>query len=57
MGKWNQHSLTATAVYEVTKYEERLMGISGKNLLTESVGWWDASMAHKTGHWFLVWLV
>ena len=47
MGKWNKHSLTATAVYEVTKYEERLMGISGKNLLTESVGWWDASMAQS----------
>lgn len=47
MGKWDQHVLTATAVYEVTKYEERLMGISGKNLLTESVGWWDASMAQS----------
>ena len=47
MGKWNKHSLTATAVYEVTKYEERLMNISGKNLLTESVGWWDASMAQS----------
>mgnify|MGYP002604045914 CR=1 FL=1 len=47
MGKWNKHSLTSTAVYEVTKYEERLMNISGKNLLTESVGWWDASMAQS----------
>lgn len=45
MGKWGDHALTATAVYEVTKSETRNMSISGKNLLTESVGWWDVNMA------------
>ncbi len=44
-GKWNDHSLTATAVYEATQSEYRYMSISGTNLLTESVGWWNANMA------------
>ena len=47
MGQWNKHSLTATAVYEVTKRQERTMGISGKNLLTESVGWWNVNMSQS----------
>lgn len=44
-GKWNDHSLTATAVYEVTQSEDRNMSFNGTNLLTESVGWWDVNMA------------
>lgn len=47
MGEWNKHSLTATAVYEVTKQQSRNLGITGKNLLTESVGWWDVNMAQS----------
>lgn len=47
MGQWNKHSLTATAVYEVTKHQARNLGITGKNLLTESVGWWDVNMAQS----------
>lgn len=47
MGEWNKHSLTATAVYEVTKHQSRNLGITGKNLLTESVGWWDVNMAQS----------
>lgn len=47
MGQWNKHSLTATAVYEVTKHQARTLGITGKNLLTESVGWWDVNMAQS----------
>lgn len=47
MGQWNKHSLTATAVYEVTKHQSRNLSITGKNLLTESVGWWDINMAQS----------
>ena len=39
------HALTATAVYEATQSEYRYMDISGNNLMTESVGWWNAEMA------------
>lgn len=44
-GKWGDHALTATAVYEATQSEYRYMNISGNNLMTESVGWWNAEMA------------
>lgn len=44
-GKWGGHALTATAVYEATQSEYRYMNISGNNLMTESVGWWNAEMA------------
>lgn len=44
-GKWNEHSLTATAVYEATQSEYRYMELSGTDLLTESVGWWNVNMA------------
>ena len=44
-GSWNDHHLTATAVYEVTSSETRTMGITGNNLLTEGVGWWNVGMA------------
>ncbi|OUO54944.1 SusC/RagA family protein [Parabacteroides sp. An277] len=45
MGKWNEHSLTATAVYEATQSEYRYMSINGTDLLTEGVGWWNVNMA------------
>ena len=44
-GSWNDHHLTATAVYEVTSSETRTMGITGNNLLTEGVGWLNVGMA------------
>lgn len=44
-GKWNDHSLTVTGVYEATSTEGRGMSLTGKQLLTESVGWWDVNMA------------
>ena len=44
-GSWNDHHLTATAVYEVTSSETRAIGITGNNLLTEGVGWWNVGMA------------
>lgn len=44
-GKWNDHSLTATAVYEATQSEYRYMSINGTDLLTEGVGWWNVNMA------------
>lgn len=43
--KWGDHALTATAVYEATTSEYRMMKISGNNLLTESGGWWNINMA------------
>ena len=45
MGKWNDHALTVTAVYEAAQSESRNMNIGGTGLLTESVGWWNANMA------------
>lgn len=44
-GKWDKHALTATAVYEATQSEYRYMGLNGRDLLTESVGWWNVNMA------------
>ncbi|MCF2604403.1 TonB-dependent receptor [Parabacteroides distasonis] len=43
--KWNDHSLTATAVYEATQKEYRQLTISGSDLLTEGVGYWNVNMA------------
>ena len=45
IGDWDKHSLTATAVWEATSATTRNMGIGGTNLLTESVGWWNVSLA------------
>lgn len=42
---WGDHNLTATGVWEATKSETRSMGISGKSLQVESVGWWDVQNA------------
>ncbi|WP_455639943.1 TonB-dependent receptor [Parabacteroides sp.] len=44
-GKWGDHALTATAVYEATQSEYRYMTLNGSGLLTESVGWWNVNMA------------
>lgn len=43
--KWGDHALTATAVYEATKSETRTMGISGQQLKTDAVGYWDVKNA------------
>ncbi|MCM1028917.1 MAG: TonB-dependent receptor [Pseudoflavonifractor sp.] len=40
-----KHNLTATAVWEATKSQTRRMGISGSNLSSESVGWWNVNNA------------
>ena len=43
------HSLTATAVWEATSATTRGMSISGNDLLTESVGWWNVGVAQTKG--------
>lgn len=43
------HSLTATAVWEATSATTRTMSISGSNLATESVGWWNVGVADSKG--------
>lgn len=45
IGEWGPHALTATAVWEATSSTTRSMNISGSNLLTESVGWWNVGVA------------
>lgn len=45
VGNWGKHNLTATGVWEITTSEKREMGISGENLLSEIVGWWDVKNA------------
>ena len=45
IGNWNDHHLTATAVYEAAKSESRGIGISGTNLLTEAVTWYNVGLA------------
>ncbi len=43
---WNdKHHLTATGVWEATKSTTRSMGITGDDLLAESVGYWDVKNA------------
>lgn len=50
MNTWNdQHSLTATAVWEATSSTTRGLSISGSDLLTESVGWWNVNVANTKG--------
>ncbi len=44
-GKWGEHNLTATGVWEATSNETRSMGISGKNLSQESLGYWNVTNA------------
>lgn len=45
--KWGDHSLIATGVFEIATYEARNMSISGSNLLTESVGYWNVGLAQS----------
>ena len=42
---WNGHGLTATGVWEATSYDSRSMSISGQNLSSESVGYWNVGNA------------
>lgn len=45
IGNWGDHHLTATGVWEATSSTRKSINISGSNLLTESVGWWNVGMA------------
>lgn len=49
IGEWGKHNLTATAVWEATSATTRGMSISGSDLLTESVGWWNVDVANTKG--------
>ena len=42
---WDEHHLTATAVWEATQSNTRAMGVSGQNIQVESVGWWNVNNA------------
>lgn len=43
---WNdKHHLTATAVWEATKNETKVLRANGSKLQVESVGWWDIQNA------------
>lgn len=42
---WGDHNLTATGVWEATSRETRSMGIEGKNLAQEFVGYWNVKNA------------
>lgn len=58
MNNWESgHSLTATAVWEATSSTTRNMSIGGKDLLTESVGWWNVGVAdtQTAGNGFSKW--
>ena len=44
-GKWGDHNLTATGVWEATRNETRNMGIEGKNLSQEFLGYWNVQNA------------
>ncbi len=43
--KWGDHSITATGVFEVSKSKTTYLNLSGSNLLTESVGYWNMNLA------------
>ena len=45
LADWGEHHFNATAVYEATTSETRMMGITGQNLLSESVHWWNIGNA------------
>ncbi len=45
MGKWGEHNLTATGVWEATRSETRSMGITGNNLSQEFLGYWNVTNA------------
>lgn len=42
---WGDHNLTATGVWEATSRETRSMGIEGKDLAQEFVGYWNVKNA------------
>ncbi len=44
--KWGKHALTATAVYEATKSEYRMMKFEGSDLKAENGGWWNIKNAN-----------
>ena len=44
-GKWGEHNLVATGVWEATSNETRSMGITGNNLGQESLGYWNVKNA------------
>ncbi len=41
------HKITATGVYEVSKWQQRGMSISGENLLIDEMRWWNVNVATK----------
>lgn len=43
--KWNNHSLTATGVWEATLHESRFMKLIGNNLIDENVTYWNVKNA------------
>ena len=45
VGKWGEHNLTATGVWEATRNETRNMGISGSNMAQEFLGYWNVKNA------------
>ena len=45
MGKWGEHNLTATGVWEATRNETRTMNIEGKNVAQEVLGYWNVKNA------------
>ena len=54
---WGDHHLTATGVWEATKSTTTNMGITGLNLVTENVGWWNVENARtqKASNGFSEW--
>lgn len=58
LNTWDSgHSLTATAVWEATSSTSRGMNISGQDLLTDMVGWWNVEVANtkNAGNSFSKW--
>lgn len=45
MGKWGEHNLTATGVWEAIRNETRTMNIEGKNVAQEVLGYWNVKNA------------
>ena len=43
--EFGHHHLTATAVWEVSKSESTSLSVSGQNLQTESVGYWNVGLS------------
>ena len=44
-GKWGDHNLVATGVWEAASNETRLMGIEGNNMVHELLGYWNVKDA------------